>query len=110
MAMDPPPAIGQASLLSIARFIETNKKPSCGCLRHDESTLSAAAVSAENVRFHPTRRSECSRDRWQLNAAMLSRPADLSALVTLSQHKPAVRPLAPGTHVCPELAKTTGQV
>eukprot|EP00904_Undaria_pinnatifida_P002427 jgi/Undpi1/12185/HiC_scaffold_5.g01861.m1 len=26
--------------------------------------------------------------RWQLNAAMLSRPADLSALVTLSQSKP----------------------
>ncbi|CAN0002731.1 unnamed protein product, partial [Discosporangium mesarthrocarpum] len=26
--------------------------------------------------------------RWQLNAAMLSRPADLSVLVTLSQSKP----------------------
>lgn len=29
--------------------------------------------------------------RWQLNAAMLSRPTDLSALVTLSQNRPEVR-------------------
>lgn len=35
--------------------------------------------------------------RWQLNAAMLSRPADLSALVTLSKNKPEVGCLFDGS-------------
>ncbi|CAM9617377.1 unnamed protein product, partial [Ectocarpus sp. 13 AM-2016] len=52
-------------------FESTNDKYTCfGVMK--EATASKSKLGA----------------RWQLNASMLSRPADLSALVTLSQSKP----------------------